>query len=151
MMAVLFLTGCSVQRLRTVEKNFFDYSVYTDAGFFLSPNQYVGEHQPIGELFIKVTPAILPAKAFKNAENSQKEKFSDGVYSNQPSSLGVAQIEIIDSAELIEMAVAEALHRGANGISNFDVKVVYSTKVSNYGIKTKLSHYEISGLCIKTL
>ena len=60
------------------------------------------------------------------------------------------QVENIESSELLEMAVAEAVSRGANGISNFDVKVVYSTKVTKYGTTTEMSHYEISGLCIKT-
>lgn len=150
MMTAMFLTGCGVQRLRAVEKNYFDYSVYTDAGFFLSPNQYVGEHQPIGELFIKVTPAVVPAnQAQKEKEVPKNRNYSDGIYSNQPS-FGMVKVENIDSAELIEMAVAEAVSRGANGISNFDVKVVYSTKVTKYGSTTELSHYEISGLCIKT-
>ena len=146
LMMSMFLTGCGVQRLRTVEKSFFDYSVYTDAGFFLSPNQYTGEHQPLGELFIKGTPAVVPANG---KESPQKRNFSDGIYSNQPS-FGRVQVENIESSELLEMAVAEAVSRGANGISNFDVKVVYSTKVTKYGTTTELSHYEISGLCIKT-
>lgn len=144
-------TGCGVQRARMVEKSFYDYSAYTDEGFFLSPNQYIGEHQPLGELFIKVTPALLPANQAQNREEiPQKRNYSDGLYSNQPS-FGKVVPEQIEPGELLEMAVSEAVKRGGNGISNFSVKAIYTTTVTRYATTTELSHYEITGLCIKTM
>ena len=151
LMMAMFLTGCgtlNTVRDRIVIKSFYDYSAYTNEGFFLSPNQYVGEHQPIGELLIEVAPAIVPIKSTKSPENPQKKVFSNGIYSNQ-SSHARTTIEKIEPRELLEMAVSEAVRRGPNGISNFDVKAVYTTSVTKYGTHTSLSHYEISGLCIR--
>lgn len=136
----VMVSGCAVQ-MRTIEKNFYDYRPYTSEGFFLSPNQYIAEHQPLGELFIKVTPALVSPK------EKEGHKFSDGLYSS--SSMGKLVPEHISSSELLEMAVSEAVQRGANGISNFSVKAIYVTTVGKYATETKLSHYEISGLCIK--
>ena len=153
MMTAMFLTGCgtlNTVRDRIVIKSFYDYSAYTNEGFFISPNQYVGEHQPIGELFIEVIPAIVPIKSTKSSANSPKKEFSDGIYSSQPSLIRTTT-EKLEPEELLEMAVSEAVRRGANGISNFEVKAVYTTTVTKTSTIKTLSHYEISGLCIKTL
>ena len=48
----------------------------------------------------------------------------------------------------VEIAVSKALELGADGISNFEAKVIYTTTYSKYGTTQTLSHYEIKGLCI---
>lgn len=142
----LLLTGCAVQpRDRVTNVLFLDYRPYVSADFYITPDAYSQPHNALGELMITVYPAIS-----RNSFTTEA-KFSDGIYSNGKTSVN-SYMENISSEELLELAVSNALKLGADGISNFEAKVVYNTTHSKYvGIIQTISHYEIKGLCIDRL
>lgn len=140
--SAFILASCAVTRGRFVSTYFLDFRPYSEAGFFISPNPYPGDFVSIGELSITVEPAILPSSKVPASD----KKFEDGIYGAPPSS--GAYTETIPASELLDMAVAQALKVGANGLANFKCQAIYSTEVSRYGSSKTLSHYEISGLCI---
>ncbi len=142
--SAMILSSCSVTRPRAVYSSFIDYRPYADAGFFLSPDPYAGKYESLGELKMEIVPAIL--KTSEKKQDSKEPRFTDGLYSNQPT-LSSTYMEFIDSPELLEIVVGKALELGANGIVNLDISVIYD--VSKYG--RTINHYEIKGLCIKIL
>lgn len=135
--AVIVMCSCSVMtHQRYVSTMFLDFQPYTESGFFISPNPYTGQFEPVGEISIYVQPALQrPAKQIKGS-------YEDGLY--VPNNASVVQ-ESISSAELLEMAVKEARDKGADGISNFKcVRISDVSEIEPY-------HYEISGFAIKIL
>ena len=90
------------------------------------------------------------ALAFRRQNNykSCEAKFTDGIYGGGGISASRVYRETITSEELLEIAVSKALELGADGISNFEAKVIYNTTYTKYGTTQTLSHYEIKGLCI---
>ena len=125
---MLFALSCGpTARLeRQVSVYFSDYRPYAEIGFFVSPNPYnAGPYESLGELLIEVEPA-------KTVRAS-----NDGIYIAR-----YFNIEKISSEELLDMAVAEALKRDANGIVNY--KVTFPSE--NVG-----NTYIVSGLCIRRL
>lgn len=146
LLALLCIIACScgvVTRTRSITSLFLDYRPYTSADFFLSPNPYTGEFEPVGELNIIVDPAVF------KIDYKSDNKFSDNIYSN-PLSVPVTQ-ELIPESELLEIAVGEALKMGANGISNLKIDV--STELYGYTKGTlkkaiDVYKYHITGFCI---
>lgn len=141
------LTGCAVVQPRDRITNvlFLDYRPYVSADFHISPDAYNQPHHALGELMIEVYPAIK-SNASRNREATEA-KFTDGIYGGGISASRVYK-ETITSEELLEIAVSKALELGADGISNFEAKVIYNTTYTKYGTTQTLSHYEIKGLCI---
>lgn len=140
---LLALTSCgSTTRIMS---SVLDYRPYTDNGFFISPNQYPGEHQPLGEISITVVPGT------KDADKKPKEmKFSDGIYdTKKPVKQGKSSEKPITPESLLELCVQKAMDMGANGISNFKCEVIYNVAKSRYGTISFIDHYEVYGLGIK--
>ncbi len=132
---ILTVAGCgTASRARSVSVGFADFRPYISSGFWVSPDPYTGKFEPVGELSIRVTPAIRP------------ETTGDGVYS---STLYVP--ETIDPAELLEMAYKEAKERGANGIVNYKTQVETRTEVFRGITVTRIDAYLVTGLLINKL
>ena len=144
----VLLTGCAVVRPRERITNvlFLDYRPYVSVDFHISPDAYTQSHHALGELMIEVYPAIK-SNASRNRATTEA-KFTDGIYSGGGISASRVYRETITSDELLEIAVSKALELGADGISNFQAKVIYNTTYTKYGTTKTLSHYEIKGLCI---
>lgn len=144
----VLLTGCAVvqPRARITNVLFLDYRPYVSADFHISPDAYTQSHYALGELMIEVYPAIK-SNSSRNRETTET-KFTDGIYGGGGISASRVYKETITSEELLEIAVSKALELGADGISNFEAKVIYTTTYSKYGTTQTLSHYEIKGLCI---
>lgn len=138
--AVLLAASCSVlTHERFVDVYFLDYRPYTEAGFFISPDPYPGAFDALGEIQIKVIPAVQP----RNSKPVSDVKFKDGAYGGG----GAVRVvrEVIDGSELLDMVYNEAVARGADGIADFHCRATYTTFK---GIST-LSGYEINALAIK--
>ena len=132
---ILSVTGCgTASRARSVSVGFADFRPYISSGFWVSPDPYTGKFEPVGELSIRVTPAIRP------------ETTGDGVYS---ATLYVP--ETIDPAELLELAYKEAKDKGANGIVNYKTQILTRTDVSHGISSTTVEAYIITGFLIKIL
>lgn len=143
---VIALSSCGVLLPRETQKSvlYLDYTPYTEAGFFLSPNEYPGPHTPIGNLNITIDPAVKEAKA-------QKTNFPDGIYQ---ANIPRMEETIITPEELLETAVREALNKKGTGISNLKIEVItVDYKYYKKGALVLLmpvNRYIISGVVIKT-
>lgn len=105
---LLVATSCgTLTRERTTLVGFADYTAYQD--MWISPNDCPLQHKALGSLHITIVPAILPR---------ERTTSRDAIYN----SIGGVNYEVIESDELLAMAVAEARARGANGISNLSIK-----------------------------
>ena len=123
---------------------YIDYTPYTEAGFFLSPNDYPGPHTPIGEINIIIDPEV-------KLDKSQKKDFTDGIYqSNIPKAIS----KKYSSEELLEVAVREALNKKGTGISNLKIQVISDsyTYYRKGGLVRSIdvNRYIITGVVIKT-
>lgn len=130
------LTACSAlfvpyepQRKQTFA-TFLDFRPYISEGFFISPDPYTGEHDPLGQLFVEVLPEQ------KEITESKRKQYDDVQYVN-----GILYgYERISYSEILELAVVRAISMGADGIA--DLKIA---KITNgYSVR-----YEATGLCIK--
>lgn len=140
--ALISMSSCAVLTRETTKTTvFLDYRPYTEAGFFLSPNSYTGEYQPIGDLYIIVDPAVIP--------NTNSNNSIDGIYAQQ---IVPVKGTKMSSEELLEIAVKEAGLRGANGISNLSIEVTTEHFGYNKGkvsATIPVDRYIIRGLCIR--
>lgn len=155
-MLTIVISGCGVINTRDLQKAtlVIDYRPYTDAGFFLSPNAYDGQYEPIGQIELIVDPEVTR----KNYESPNK--YDDGIYrqSAMASSVPVAFTPVAPK-ELLDMAVAEALELGADGICNLHIKVEKTDYIYKHnrtagltaGLSVNVDRYIISGFCIKRI
>ena len=138
----IILCSCGITtRNRIVTPLFLDFRPYTSADFFLSPNPYTGEFEPIGELSVIVEPAVV------KYEPKTETKYTDGIYAAKPTVVR----EQIPASELLDIAVAEALKMGANGISNLKIEIRPTHYSYTKGFVTKfieVDEYHITGFCI---
>lgn len=146
----LLLTSCSVLLTREMQKNVLviDFRPYSDAGIFLSPGEYPGAYTPVGLLDMIVDPAVI------RTNSTNEDGFEDGIYTEvMPEVMPVP----ILSKELLDMAVHEALERGANGIANLKLEVRseryaykrYNSIFSSGDLTIPVEKYFISGFLIK--
>lgn len=150
--AAIAICGCGTSQQtydRYVDTHLLDYRPYTEAGFFISPNSYPGVYSPVGDILIRVFPAVY-LKDNNKVLSAKTGGYDDGIYSrsNDAAPNSGTKTEEISSSELLDIAVGEALKLGANGISNFRCSSIYDTHVDRSGSHRVFSHYEISGLCI---
>lgn len=144
-LSLLALSSCGspTQILSSV----LDYRPYTDNGFFISPNQYPGEHQPLGEISIMVVPGIKEISHDFAEGDDDDIKFNDPLYVTASRSSGGKMH--ITPEYLLELCVQKAVDMGANGISNFKCEIVYKVSKSQYVTVSSIDHYEVYGLGIK--
>ena len=136
------LCSCGIMtRDRIVTPLFLDFRPYSSADFFLSPNPYNGDYEPVGELSITVDPAVT------RYDPSTTNKYSDNIYATRPT----VQEENIPASDLLEIAVAEALKMGANGISNLKIEIskdFYGYTKGSIKKAIEVNRYHITGFCI---
>lgn len=109
---------------------FLDYRPYISEGFFISPDPYTGEHEPLGQLFLEIYPEQ------KEITESKRNKYDDVRYIN-----GILYgYERIHLADVLEQAVVRAIAMGADGIVNLKIAKI----TTEYSVR-----YEATGLCIK--
>lgn len=142
---LIFVFGLTLQSClpklmpRVVSTSFFDYRKYANENFFLSPDPYIGDFTPCGELSIVIKPA--------DVKFGRDDEF-DSFYNKNDVPTGIVK-EKISSEELLDIAVKKAKEVGANGIANFKCLVINHTYFLNGISHTVFSHYEISGYAIK--
>jgi hypothetical protein len=134
--AAIVLTSCGAlfmpyepqQRMELA--SFLDFRPYTSAGFFISPDAYTGEFEPLGQLYIEIYPEEI------EISESKRLKYNEPHYVN-----GILYAyEHIKFAEVLDKAVAQAMKMGADGIADLKIqKITFADRV----------RYEASGLCIK--
>lgn len=115
---------------RVIKTTIIDYRPYISEGFYLSPDPYTKDFDPIGEIRIEVTPALVD-------RNSPKSKTTKCIISNN----GVWE-EVVTSDELLRAAVKQAIALQANAIVNLKI----TTEIDEDIEPTR--KYIISGFCI---
>lgn len=132
--AMMAISGCGTPT--QIYTSILDFRPYSDEGLFISPNSYPEAHKTLGEIYIEVHPG--KSMAYDKSDS----KFQDPLYGRRSS----RQVyENFKSEDLLELCVQEAVKLGANGVSNFRLKAIYT-----YTRNGRLfSHYEITGLAIK--
>lgn len=108
-LAILAISCAVVQPQQQKELvTFLDYRPYTEAGFFISPYNYTGKYEAIGQLDIVIVP----------------EQVTEGMY--------LVKKEI-SSTDLLDKAVKHSLGKGANGIANLKItRVTAASALSHY-------------------
>lgn len=146
--SLLILNSCGVLQTREMQKYvmFIDYTPYIEAGFFLSPNDYPGDHTPVGELNLIIDPAVVKADQKSYQDNIYQQ--SNQVYAKE-----------LNSKEILEMAVSEATKRGSNGISNLKIEVItqdypyYKSEglLATSVLTMPVNRYIVSGVLIRIM
>lgn len=140
--AVACIAGCSVMKPtpRIESAYLMDFRPYSSADFFLSPDPYNGDFEPIGEIRIEISPALM-----KPVSGSQYE---DSVYSQGKSVIP----EVVPMKDLLEAIVSKALDLGANGIANLEIMTEQQNIVTSRGLFTvttmPVTKYIVTGFCI---
>ncbi|MBQ7911876.1 MAG: hypothetical protein IJ363_13965 [Clostridia bacterium] len=139
---VVILTSCGMTATtsRVTEVGFLDYRPFTEQGFWLSADPYMGDHIPIGQIYLKVSPGREVKETVKK-DTGDGRKFEDGVYGTRTRTF--AGLEKISSGELLQMAVDVAKEAGADGIADLETRVVYAAGLDI------VDYYEVSGMAIK--
>lgn len=134
--AAIVLTSCGAlfmpyePQQRTELASFLDFRPYTSAGFFISPDAYTGEFEPLGQLYIEIYPEEIEISEGKRLKYNEPHYVNGILYA----------YEHIKFAEILDKAVAQAMKMGADGIADLKIqKVTFADRV----------RYEASGLCIK--
>lgn len=140
--AAVIMCGCGVTATtsRVTEVGFLDYRPFTEQGFWLSADPYTGEHTPIGQIYLKVSPGLEKRQTVKQEPDGER-KFEDGIYGTRGRTF--AGLEKISSGELLQMAVDVAKEAGADGIADLETSVVYVTGLD------VVDYYVVSGMAIR--
>ncbi len=143
LLSILLISGCAVQRQRLISTFFLDYRPYTEQGFFISPDPFMGKFMPVGDLSVTVIPGTKPKKSQEKIAIDYERAYFDDIYGAPPTPAQVFTKETISPEELLEIAVSEARKVGANGISNFKCECIRNIKTN------MVESYYITGFCIK--
>lgn len=133
--SIALLTSCST--LKPTERmaftSFVDYRPYSESGFLLTPQPYQGDYDSVGEISIYVVPAFLKLK--------EDFDYMSGEWYTY-------KFETIKLEEIVELAVKEAIEKGADAVSNFSIT---SEKISRGNGRTysRGDAYRVTGFCIK--
>ncbi|MBA4411426.1 MAG: hypothetical protein C0397_18650 [Odoribacter sp.] len=147
--AFMILTSCtSLKELSTIfeNKNFFaiDFSKYSESGFLITPEKYLGEYTSIGIVRYEVYPGAY----YKIIGSKPNPNF--GSNPSEPKTILVKEwvVNKISMQEALDGMYKKCLEMGANALVNFDVKydVVPYTGISN---PVYINGYVISGFAIK--
>lgn len=125
LLSIALFTGCAT-RERIVLPYYVDFSEYTKAGFYVSPDAYPGKFEPIGMIEVVVYPGT---------------KKIDGFTKDEP----------ITEDELLKMAVEKAKEKGADGLVDYSAIYApfeYQVKKGSTVVIYK-SRYVVRGLAIK--
>ena len=125
------LFACAVPKpSRSVNEYFYDFRSYAKEGFFITPNSYTQPNTPIGLITIEVYPG------YKKKEVDVED------YDGNFKAINYTK-ERLSGQELLKILVLFTQEKGANGLSNFDSKIIYSPN------SDEVEKYVLSGFAIK--
>lgn len=140
------ISSCAVtqQRERIVQTLFLDYRPFVEQGFFLSPDPYPGEFTALGDLSIKVFPAIIKTDKDKT-DATFNERDNYAYYKGQTKETFTK--EKLSGKELLQEAVDAAKALGANGIADLRITEIPAVPAA-YVYGGEGTNWLISGICI---
>lgn len=113
-----------------------DFTPYTQKGFLITPEQYLGDYESIGLIKVYVWPAVKKYERGMNLADENWEKRGSGEE--------VWLIERIDMKTIIDEAYKKASAMGADGIVRFNV-----TSSVDWSSPLSMPYYEVGGFAIK--
>lgn len=136
LLLVILVAGCSAPR--RVYELFVDFTPYTQAGFYLTPDQCPSGYAPTGQLYLTIYPGTVREQAQKVGS---ADRFQDGLYSNP----GKVSLEQISSSALLELIVKAAMEKDAEGLSSLALNRVGHYYYGNF----ILDHFEVTATTIR--
>lgn len=133
-LSLLLVSACgpTIKHIpRQVEVVGFDFTKYSEKGFLITPGEYGEDYETIGLLTFSVYPEA-------NRENNPK--------AGPAASRFNWVIENINPSEAIEIAYQEAIKRGADAITHFEIDF---DKRKYPGPGVYVTGVQVSGLLIK--
>ena len=140
---LIFLTGCGVTiyNINPINEYFgIDFSKYSEMGFLITPEKYIGEYESIGMIEYKLIPGA-------------KYSVTKKAYQQTPLKYGWL-IDEIEFSQAVDSIYFMAKSMGANTIMNFDFNIETNEKYSNpmkYMNPITIYGYRITGFAIKRL
>lgn len=119
---------------------YVDLSVYADADFLFTPNEYKGDYAPLGMIYFIVDPAVV--------KKSMPSKYG---YSGGSST--VTESETISYQEFADMVFKKATAMGGDAITNFQIEKrewVFGDANQYSPVRPRVYYkYYVQGFCIK--
>lgn len=127
--SLMLITSCATIKpaQRIVTTGFIDYQEFSKEEFMLSPDPYIGEFEPIGELKINIVPALKSSQVWGQSAKITRE--------------------LVTYQEMAQIAVSKAKGIGADALVNFEIKIEprYPTRKDKNWCNIQ---YFVSGFCI---
>ena len=123
----------SYEKERKMTVGVMDYRPFMEDGFFISPDSYYGQFNPVCKLDLTVEP--------KTTKVENRKKISDPIYIVEPE----------DVMEIIRAFVDMAKSLGANGVVNFKVTEVVYNESTSILFDVPISRYVVEGFCIERI
>ena len=150
LLGIIILPACmTLEELKVIppEESFYgiDFRPYTEKGFFMTPEKFVGEYEPIGLL----TYQLLPSAQYSNKGGQKIPTSKSGqtgtVYYVSKYSWHVDEVKLKDALDGI---YDYCISMGADALVNLQLQ---PSKKEYSGIKNPvvIDGYEISGFAIK--
>lgn len=142
-----FLSSCSVvdyligPKETIIDTYFYDFRKHAKEGFFISPDPYIGDFDPVGIIKINIFPGKIEVQGEPNG------KVVYGQPKGEPYTYYVT--EEFEPSELLDIIVEKAKEQDADAIVNFEAYSRYKTiEVADHWYNV-FDHYELSGFAIK--
>ena len=137
--SILLLVSCSPKRAKYIhpfsEELVFDFTKYTEKGFFITPEKYTGDYESIGIIDISIYPA-----AAKQIEVVKSHNIVSGEYAQ-----GYWLIRYLKPSDIIDSIYESANKLGANAIMNFKINSIQKQAEFDLNLKG----VNVSGFAIK--
>jgi uncharacterized protein YbjQ (UPF0145 family) len=132
---LLFISGCLIYtQPREAYFTGLNFYPFIEEGFFITPNQYEGESEPIGYYKVKLEPAIVKKGLVRDS--------TAGRWLTRRSD--VVDIEVVTAQEALDSLVTISREKGANALSQ--VVFTYETeRIFNYDVTSAV----VSGFAIR--
>lgn len=146
---LLILVSCTVTEPKHFPRQVtflsFDFTPFTEKGFFFTPEKYTSNYESIGLITCIISPDEKQVEISRSDQN-QKSEIDDVYYSTALKDYIWAQ-EIIKPYEILQIIYDECIKMGADAFVNFKYDTVQMPSKSSIFRETK--YYVITGFAIK--
>ncbi len=149
LVVLAILSSCTtVKELQNIyeTKNFFaiDFTKYTEAGFLITPEKYIGDYESVGIVRYEVYPGAI----YKVVSTQLNPAYGNTKVEQKYIQVKKWEIKTISMQDAIEGLYKSCKEMKADALVNFDIKydVVPYVGISN---PVQINGYVISGFAIK--
>lgn len=141
---IVLFAGCTTTLYNIQSKSDFfgiDFTKYSQKGFLITPEKYIGEYESIGMIEYKLIPGARYV-----VSGTYYDNFGEEVDTH------TWVVDQIKFSQAIDSIYVKAKSMGANAIMNFDFNIEYNEEFNNpmeYNNPIIISGYRITGFAIK--